>query len=67
VDEDGRLQTKSARQEIADFTIRLPHHPHARRITIRKIGDVPPGIQRLTDATDVIGVFEIDLDGEDGP
>jgi hypothetical protein len=65
VDENGHLQMRTAKQVAVDFSIRLPYHRDAHRVTIRQIGDVLSEIQRLSDTTAEVGSFEIDLRQEE--
>ncbi|UCH83085.1 MAG: hypothetical protein JSW50_11505, partial [Candidatus Latescibacterota bacterium] len=66
-DEEGRLQMRTAKQEIADFSIRFPFNPDAHRVTIRRIDSAIPDIRRLTENTVMVGSFEIDLAEDDRP
>jgi len=67
MDDGGRMQIKTVRRDITDFSIRLPYHPDAHRVTIRRIGSAIPEIERLTETTTQVGSFEIDLREEDRP
>jgi hypothetical protein len=59
VDDEGRLQRRTARRDAASFTIRVPYDPRAHRVTIRRFAAAPKGAEHALPEGAALGSFSI--------